>query len=387
MQQKIKRVMFVVITIMLSANAVAQHDHRPHDFSVDGIYYRINSDSTTVAVTDFPEGAVIPTVFVIPEEVEYNGITYTVTRIDDYIMENSDSLISVTIPRTITEVRYGPFRNCPNLTEINYNAINCVDGLGFAEDISSPGWKYYSRTNWLSGSDNIQVVNIGNGVQRIPNYFMYHKYHISSIIIPNSVTHIGDRAFYENAYATHIEIGDSVTYIGFEAFCKCRNITSIILPSTLTMIAGWAFEQCSLLDTIVCLAENPPTLGDFVFSGVPLRDVILKVPCNRIEAYHTATPVSYYSTGWNSFFHIIDDCGNAGINEITEERLLQVYPNPAKENITLETEDDIFIFNSFGQEVKQVKATKGKTIINISNLPQGIYYLKTGNKRQKLVKQ
>lgn len=53
MQQKIKRVMFVVITIMLSANAVAQHDHRPHDFSVDGIYYRINSDSTTVAVTDF----------------------------------------------------------------------------------------------------------------------------------------------------------------------------------------------------------------------------------------------------------------------------------------------------------------------------------------------
>ena len=83
-----------------------------------------------------------------------------------------------------------------------------------------------------------------------------------------------------------------------------------------------------------------------------------------------------------------DDCENhlLGIGTVDKESLL-LYPNPAKESITLEAMEDIFIYNSLGQMVRQIPNPKGETIISISELPSGIYYFKSGNKRQKLIKE
>ena len=83
-----------------------------------------------------------------------------------------------------------------------------------------------------------------------------------------------------------------------------------------------------------------------------------------------------------------DDCENhlLGIGVVDKESLL-LYPNPAKENITLETMEDIFIYNSLGQMVRQIPNPKGKTTIKISELPKGIYYLKSGDRQQKLIKE
>lgn len=83
-----------------------------------------------------------------------------------------------------------------------------------------------------------------------------------------------------------------------------------------------------------------------------------------------------------------DDCENhlLGIGVVDKESLL-LYPNPTKENITLETMEDIFIYNSLGQMVRQIPNPKGKTTISISELPKGIYYLKSGDRQQKLIKE
>ena len=83
-----------------------------------------------------------------------------------------------------------------------------------------------------------------------------------------------------------------------------------------------------------------------------------------------------------------DDCENhlLGIGTVDKESLL-LYPNPTKENITLETMEDIFIYNSLGQVVRHIPNPKGKTTISISELPKGIYYLKSGDRQQKLIKE
>lgn len=83
-----------------------------------------------------------------------------------------------------------------------------------------------------------------------------------------------------------------------------------------------------------------------------------------------------------------DDCENhlLGIGTVDKESLL-LYPNPAKESITLEAMEDIFIYNSLGQGVKHIPNPKGETTISISELPKGIYYLKSGDRQQKLIKE
>ena len=83
---------------------------------------------------------------------------------------------------------------------------------------------------------------------------------------------------------------------------------------------------------------------------------------------------------------MIDECGNSNLNNITEEQIT-IYPNPAKESITLNVEEDVFIFNTLGQIIKQVNNTKGTVTISVADLPNGTYYIKSGNKQQRFIKE
>ncbi|MFA5780904.1 MAG: T9SS type A sorting domain-containing protein [Bacteroidales bacterium] len=70
-----------------------------------------------------------------------------------------------------------------------------------------------------------------------------------------------------------------------------------------------------------------------------------------------------------------------GINEIIDNNNISVYPNPFCTQTTLQT-DKIFkdatltIYNSFGQQVKQIKNISGQTItFHRDNLPSGLYFI------------
>lgn len=82
----------------------------------------------------------------------------------------------------------------------------------------------------------------------------------------------------------------------------------------------------------------------------------------------------------------IVDCGEDetyygnGIQQAEEKNFFRLYPNPAKDYLTVKlTESDetnsYFISNSIGQIVLQEKLTPSKRIINIVSLPVGAYSL------------
>ncbi len=405
MKKRLKFLVAMVFATLLSANVFA------YDFVVNGIYYNINSDGTTVSVTsgnDSYSGNVT-----IPSTVTYNGTTYSVTgiggnafydctgltsvtignsvtTIGDGAFYNCTGLTSVTIPNSVTTIGYGAFYNCTGLTTINYNAVNCSGG-GF-----TPYADY-----WLGDCDNITTVNIGDSVQTIPPYFMYQKSGLTSVTIPNSVTTIGGWAFEGCTGLTSVTIGNSVTTIGEYAFEDCTGLTSVTIGNSVTTIGikafngctslsvlqigtsvntieDRAFYKCSGLNTIDCKAENPPVLGSAVFGSINKDNVTVIVPCEKSSLYQNAI-------GWSLFNNIVENCESS--IDVVEENQILVYPNPAKENITLRADEDIFIYNSLGQIVKQINNPKGETTISISDLPRGIYYLKTGNKQQKLIKE
>lgn len=55
--------------------------------------------------------------YIIPSNVTNNGITYTVTSIDDTAFI-SDNLTSIILPNTIDSIGFAAFIYCTNLTSI-----------------------------------------------------------------------------------------------------------------------------------------------------------------------------------------------------------------------------------------------------------------------------
>ncbi len=69
---------------------------------------------------------------------------------------------------------------------------------------------------------------------------------------------------------------------------------------------------------------------------------------------------------------------------------VNIYPNPAKNILQLELNNEhinknIIIYNVFGLVVKQLKANNKQTIINISDLQSGIYFLKVDKVIKKII--
>ena len=76
-------------------------------FTVDGINYKqIDNNTVEVTRTDYSGD------LVIPEQIEYGGISYTVTSIGVLAFYGCSGLTSVTIPNSVTSIGNGAFSDC-----------------------------------------------------------------------------------------------------------------------------------------------------------------------------------------------------------------------------------------------------------------------------------
>ena len=142
-----------------------------YNFEVDGIYYNTSGTNASVTYLHYSSSnnsTAYSGDIVIPESVEYNGITYSVTSIGNYAFYYCSGLTSVVIPNSVTSIGDYAFSYCSGLT---------------------------------------------------------------SVVIPNSVTSIGDFAFQYCSGLTSVMISNSVTSIGYYAFHVCSGLDRIYLLS------------------------------------------------------------------------------------------------------------------------------------------------------------
>ncbi len=216
-----------------------------YDFQSGDLYYNMTSD-TTVEVTYLEEYSSENyaglTTATIPETVNYNGITYSVTSIGDAAFRGCSSLTSVTIPNSVTSIGGYAFRGCSSLTSIT----------------------------------------IPNSVTSIGDYAFHGCSSLNSITIPNSVTSIGDWTFFNCRSLTSITIPNSVMSIENSAFRRCSSLASVTIPNSVTSIGKYAFYYCSSLTSITCLGTTPPNASDL---EAPTSTCTLTVPHSAYNAY------------------------------------------------------------------------------------------------------
>jgi hypothetical protein len=190
----------------------------------------------------------------------------SLTKIGSYAFYKCSSLISIDIPEGVTSIGYEAFYGCSSLTSINIP--DGVTSIGFAAfygcssltSINIPESVTSIRYEAFYGCSSLTSINIPEGVTSIEDRTFYNCSSLTSINIPEGVTSIENYAFYGCSSLTSIDIPEGVTSIGYEAFGNCSSLTSIDIPNGVTSIAEYTFYKCSSLVGIT-LPESLTSIG------------------------------------------------------------------------------------------------------------------------------
>ena len=237
----------------------------------------------------------------------YTGITdlkipESVIDIGNYAFCGS-LLEKVYIPDTNAEtlvIGIGAFADCNYLGEITLPFI----GASFEDEtITWFGYIFGAggyEANATYVPESLKIVNIHDGITKIPEYAFYGLSHIEEISVPHSVMHVGYYAFrdtqakYElnsvisvdsfnishGSFGTGLSgkliLSEGVMSIGEWAFSDCTSLTSIVLPNSVTSIGYFAFSGCTSLESIV-IPDSVTSIGSDAFSDcVSLKSI--KIP-------------------------------------------------------------------------------------------------------------
>jgi hypothetical protein len=96
---------------------------------------------------------------------------------------------------------------------------------------------------------------------------------------------------------------------------------------------------------------------------------------------------SYLQKGPNSIISVEVIPGTSGINSYELSDQIKIYPNPVADKLTIESPQraTIEIFNMEGQVIKII-ASNNKAIINVSTLPNGLYFVKVKTEKGIFIK-
>lgn len=306
----------------------------------------------------------------------------------------------------------------------------CISQKASAYDFSavnSDGDTIYYR--FIYGSDSTVMVTYEGTVGYFRGFFsLSGKRYDGDITIPPTVTlnektytvsTIGEHAFYK-ATITSITFPASITLIAGGAFEFCRNLRTINFPTNATtkMRIGYrAFDECNNLEYLN-IPNSVTYIGDeaFLYTGLKMvilgnsvsyigylafpsyyyisysivppaagqyplgtSDSFVLVPCESVEAYRSAPNWDIYN--YNSCIGL-EDIGKENLNII-------VYPNPAKDNITIKTNQlnggNLYIYDIMGKELLRKTISGNEAFLDISNLQAGIYVLKVLSKDDSIV--
>ena len=310
-KQRCFRLLLLASAIATSLSAAA------YDFESAGIYYNITGNNTVEVTYSDRDNNTYSGSVSVPETVTNNGTEYSVTKIGEYAFQGS-AVTSVSMPECITSIDYNAFKGCQNLESVT-----------LPESLTTLGIRAFG------GCQSLKTIKIPSGVTAIPGYCFNGCVSLESVTIPEGVTAIGDEAFQScnlnaltlpesletigrsafscNYSLKSVNIPAKVKKIEAQAFSQCgltnlviqegvqtignyafggNSLENLTLPSTVTSIGGSAFGNNNNLQSIICNAATPPTLGYDAFYGSNIQEV--KVPLASIAAYRKAY-------GWKDF--------------------------------------------------------------------------------------
>ena len=351
----------------------------------DGITYRIDENDAMVAAAE-----ATLTEANIPSSVEFEGNQYPVIKINDEVFSGNTNLTTVTLPEGLVEIGVSAFKECKNLESVTLpESLTTLEGEVFRGCQSLKIVKIPSKVTAIpdhcfEGCSSLESVTIPEGVTDIGAY-AFSCCNLNALTLPESLEAIGSIAFDGNRSLKSVNIPAKVKTIESYAFASCgltdlviqegvqvieeytfinNSLKNLTLPSTITSIGKSVFYDNFDLESIICNAATPPTLGDNAFDSDIKPDV--KVPISSIAAYKQAN-------GWKDFSNYYGgDVVNNGITYRIDENgatITAAEATLAEANIPSAVE-----FEGNQHPVKKINDNvfSGNTNLTAVTLPEGL---------------
>lgn len=187
-----KRLNLFVIALLIALTINAQK------FEVEGLEYNIlSATAKTVEVGAADRWWLDMDTLIVPEEVTFQGVTYSVIALKSHAFETT-KVASVTIPSSVIYIGDYAFSSCKNIKEIV----------------------------------------IPNSVKVIGASVFYNCESLKSLVIPNSVVMIGEKLCHWCASLERVTIGNSLEVISSSAFSWCDKLSIITFGNSVRKMIG-----------------------------------------------------------------------------------------------------------------------------------------------------
>lgn len=272
-----------------------------YDFEKDGIFYNVTSlEDLTVEVT-YENNTDYSGNITIPEAVEWNERTFTVTAIGEDAFYYNTALETIELPNTITEIKRYAFRNCSDLKRVKF-------------------------------PDNEVMIS---------DHAFLECTSLTSIMTP--ATFISRNAF---------EGCSALTYVIFSATEANNDWQRFVIEEQ-------AFNGCNSLDSIVIYMDTPPDIQENSFPANTYFNATLFVPQDCKEVYASTEVWNNFSnidefdySNPNSCTLSVSSIGCGTVSFLDDQ---SVYNNSITRKVKKESTIEFHITADYGYKLKAIQ--------------------------------
>lgn len=253
-----------------------------YDFEKDGIYYTITSDSSgTDATVEVAQGRFIYSgKIVVPDQVEHEGKTFSVTGLGFQSFRYNTSLDTLLLPATIEYIADEAFYGCR------------MKELRLPESVASIGKNVFTYSYF-------KAIEIPSSVTLIANGAFYRADSLQSVTVATGNTAYSSLdgilfdkeasrliCFPPGKETTAYTVPSSTLALEDGAFAAQQYLKSIHLPSSTTVIGENVFENILDLEEITVEEGNPAfTSHDGVLFSKDLSQIICFPMGKSVSSY------------------------------------------------------------------------------------------------------
>ena len=236
-----KKLLLIVMTLLTTASSFAV------EVEIGGLWYELISKVKEAKIIQYKNGNKYSGDIVIPETIQYEGVSYNVVSIERLAFQDCSSLITVTIGNNITTIGDYSFYGCSRLYSVTIG--NQITSIG-EQAFGSCRFLKFVHISDLEAWCNISFRDRGANPLIYSHNLLLNGEEIKELVIPSGVTTLKDYTFDSCSQLTSVTIGNNVTSIGIYSFYECNNLTSVTIPPSVTQIGGWAFGECNKLNSV-----------------------------------------------------------------------------------------------------------------------------------------
>lgn len=206
-------------------------------FVEDGFQYSVISECG-VSVSAY--GVITESKLVIPSTVVHNGVSYSVTRIENF--HNQDAITEIVIPSSVTAVGWTAFKGCTSISKI------VIEDSPETLTFETGGWGFAGEYHDIFESSRIQVLYLGREIEGEHPF----GHDLTEVTIGKLVKTIqGNDIFSDCHDLAKVTLSEGNKVIEKFAFSCCDALDAVEIPSTITTIKDYAFQACSIKRIVI----------------------------------------------------------------------------------------------------------------------------------------